>query len=63
MKPQPKKIEKIDAPRAWGREQDGKLINAAYRSSETWGPYDEIVPVRILKEADYRKLLRAWRGK
>lgn len=63
MKPQPKKIEKIDAPKAWGQvnKENNKLCPWANGTGARGTPYGE--RVRILKEADYRKLLRAWRGK
>ena len=44
---------KIDAPRAWDSIENGKLLNLA-------GPekgYRGYVPVRIVRESDWRKIM------
>lgn len=58
---------KIDAPRAWGALVTGpkrkRLMNWAemIASDITVDPECEAVRVRILRESDYRKLLKAAR--
>ena len=44
---------RIDAPKAWSSIQDGKVVNLA-------GPekgYRGYVPVRIVRESDWRKIM------
>ena len=54
-----KKTKKLDAPRAWGMvNSEGKLMWSAYPKQIQWSPWIEAVPVRILRESDYRKLLK-----
>jgi len=51
-----RKTKKIDAPRAWGNDISGQLKHTAMSKKDyAWG---YTVPVRIIKEADYRRLVR-----
>ena len=49
---------KIDAPKAWDSIENGKLLNLA-------GPekgYRGYVPVRIVRESDWRKIMAVMRA-
>jgi hypothetical protein len=54
-----KKRAKIDAPRAWGYIVDGKLCHSTETYRWAFPVEYRTVAVRIIREADYRRLLAA----
>lgn len=53
------KAVKVEAVKAWGDEFLGKLLRFA-RPSKT---RRDLIRIRIIRESDYRRLLKAAKGK